>query len=282
MRAAVVGHVEWVTFVRVPCVPERGTIVHGGGTWDDAAGGGAVAAVELARLGADVVFFTALGDDEPGREARTRLEDLGVEVRAAVREGQPQRRAVTLLDADGERTIVVLGERMVPRGEDSLGWEDLAEMDTVYATGGDAEALRRARRARALVATPRLGPPLREAEAALDALVYSDRDPDEAVDLDRFIARPRATVRTLGAEGGAWVAGTEEGTWHTAPLPGPRADAYGCGDSFAAGVTFALGEEQSLPEAVQAGARSGADCLTRHGPYPAAVSPPESSVSSGA
>ena len=43
--------------------------------WDDAGGGGAVAAAELARLGADVEFFTALGDDDPvgARRGRGRL-----------------------------------------------------------------------------------------------------------------------------------------------------------------------------------------------------------------
>src|SRR5688572_18561198 len=52
VKIAVVGHVEWVEFARVERVPERGEIVHATELWEEAAGGGAVAACELARLGA--------------------------------------------------------------------------------------------------------------------------------------------------------------------------------------------------------------------------------------
>jgi ribokinase len=46
-------------------------------------------------------------------------------------------------------------------------------------------------------------------------------------------------------------------------------DAYGCGDSFAAGVTFGLGAGKSLEDAVALGARCGAAVLSGSGPYPA-------------
>ena len=42
MSVAVVGHVEWVEFVRVDHVPAPGEIVHSLETWEEAAGGGAV------------------------------------------------------------------------------------------------------------------------------------------------------------------------------------------------------------------------------------------------
>jgi ribokinase len=50
MRVAVVGHVEWVEFARVQELPRAGEIVHATETWAEAAGGGAVAAVQLAKL----------------------------------------------------------------------------------------------------------------------------------------------------------------------------------------------------------------------------------------
>ena len=50
MRAAVVGHVEMMEFVRVEHVPSSGEIVHATETWEEAAGGGAVAAVQLSKL----------------------------------------------------------------------------------------------------------------------------------------------------------------------------------------------------------------------------------------
>src|SRR5579864_3193491 len=68
-RVAVVGHVEWVEFVRIDHFPTRGAIAHARDASIRAAGGGVVAAVVLARLGAKVDFFCALGDDANGAAA---------------------------------------------------------------------------------------------------------------------------------------------------------------------------------------------------------------------
>src|ERR671937_2730239 len=102
MRVAVVGHVEWVEFARVDHVPVRGEIVHALETWEEPAGGGAVAAVQLARLAGACLFLTALGDDELGHRAKRRLEALGVRVEAAWRP-EPQRRAIVHVDGASER-----------------------------------------------------------------------------------------------------------------------------------------------------------------------------------
>ena len=74
MRLAVVGHVEWVEFARVEHVPVPGDIVHALETWEEAAGGGAVAAVQLLNLNGSVELFTSLGNDELGRRAREELD----------------------------------------------------------------------------------------------------------------------------------------------------------------------------------------------------------------
>ena len=68
-RVAVVGHVEWIEFARVPHLPAPGEIVHATESWQEAGGGGAVAAVQLAKLAGGRDFFTALADDELGRRA---------------------------------------------------------------------------------------------------------------------------------------------------------------------------------------------------------------------
>jgi ribokinase len=267
MRVAVVGHVEWVEFARVPAMPRAGEIVHASTVWQEAGGGGAVAAVQLARLAGNASFFTALGDDELGRRAAERLGQLGVDVHAAWRE-QATRRCFVHLDAMGERTITVLGERLVPHGDDPLPWDELAEIDTVYFTGGDAEALRSARAASTLVATPRARDTLLEAGVQLDVLVGSGSDEGERIDPALIQPPPRVHVATEGVRGGHYTtAGGTTGRWEPAPLPGPIADAYGCGDSFAAGLAFALGSHQGLPDALDFAARCGAACLTYAGPY---------------
>jgi len=75
---------------------------------------------------------------------------------------------------------------------------------------------------------------------------------------------PRTVVTTSGALGG-WV--RPGGPFRAASLPGPVEDAYGCGDCFAAGLTYALAAGGSMEDAVEAGARCGAAVLTGRGAY---------------
>src|SRR4051794_25182031 len=178
MNVGVVGHVEWIEFARVERVPVAGEIVHAQEAWEEPGGGGAVAAVQLAKLAGEATFFTALGDDALGRRAKEALEAMGLTVHAAWRK-EPQRRAFVHLDANGERTITVMGGRMGPSSADALPWDALAEADAVYFTAGDAGAVRAARAARMLVASVRGIEVLREAEVMLDALVASRNDPGE-------------------------------------------------------------------------------------------------------
>src|SRR5262245_30067703 len=241
MRTAVVGHVEWVEFVRVEQVPTPGAIIQASESWTEAAGGGALAAVRLAALSGRCTLYTALGRDALGDASFTELTARGVRVEAA-RVPEPQRRGFTFVDAQGERTITIIGEKHVPSGQDGLPWSELGETDAVYLVSGDAHAVRAARQARVLVATARALPVLQEAGVELDALVRSARDPSERYEPGDLDPRPKLVVATDGGKGGTWrTAGGEEGSYEPAPLGGPVADAYGAGDSFAAGLTYALG-----------------------------------------
>jgi ribokinase len=263
----VVGHVEFVEFLRVPHVPAAGEIVHARHAFAEPAGGGGVAAVQLARLSGAATLFTAFGDDAVGRRSAVGLERLGVRVQAVWREGS-QRRAMTFVDDDGERTITVIGNRHAPTGADPLPWEELAACDAVYVTAGDPNALRAARRARVLVATPRVGPALAESGVELDAIVHSAGDPGERYAAGDLKPAPRLVVATGGLAGGAYTAADgRSGTWRAAALPGPVVDTYGAGDSFAAGLTFGLAAGLDVEDALELGARCGAVCVTGAGPY---------------
>jgi ribokinase len=265
-RVAVVGHVEWVDFAVTPRLPRPGEIVHVPEFWAEAAGGGAVAVVQMTKLAGASLFITALAGDELGERTKRQLADQGVTVHAAPRPGI-QRRAFTYLTADGERTITVLGDRLVPHGDDPLPWEVLDDVGGVYFTGGDAAALRQARRARVIVATPRADRALRESGVAVDVLVHSGRDEGEELDPDKLEPHPRTVVTTLGAKGGRWDGEAGSGTWEAQPLPGERVDEYGAGDSFAAGLTTGLAAGLPIAEAVELGSRCGAANMTGRGPY---------------
>lgn len=255
-----VGHVEWVEFVRVPAMPSAGEIVHAADVFEEPAGGGAVVARQLTLLNGQCSFFTALGDDPLGRASAERLRGLGVDVQVEWTESR-SRRAWTHVDDTGERTITVLGDKLLPAGP--LPLED---HDLVFFVSGDLEALRSARRARFLAATVRELPRLREAGVPLDLLVGSANDPGESYDgsLDAAVV-----VLTDGARGG-----TANGERYDAVAPERVVDTYGAGDSFAAAVAFALARGGGLQDALALGARAGSVVIGGRGPYTAQLALP--------
>ena len=267
-RVGVVGHAEWVQFAVVGHYPRPGEVVAASEWFEEAAGSGAVAAVQLRKLSGEAVFFCALGDDDVGARARRELAGRhALELHVAARQ-QPQRRGFAHLDAEHERTITVMGERLVPHGEDPLPWQRIDDLDAVYLTGGDAGAVREARRARFLVATTRAFDAIVEAGVELDVLLASALDEGERVEAERLRPAPRHVVLTHGAKGGTWTAvDGRTGSWVGVEPPGDPVDAYGCGDSFAAGITFGLGAGYGLDRALEIGARCGAWCFTGRGPY---------------
>ena len=264
MRVAVVGHIEWVDFVPVARLPRPGEVIHAEGAFTRAAGGGGVVAGVLAELGAEVDFYTALGDDGHGRAAADQLTARGVHMHVAWRP-VPTRRAVTLLQDEGERTILTIGDRLDPLGADALDWDRLAGAAGVYMTAGDAAALKLARQAGVLVASPRARTALSHPDGPMiDAIVFSAHDRDEQAWAERSSERASLLVATEGRVGGRWW-GTSEGRWQAVQAPGPVVDSYGCGDSFAAGFTYGLASGLSVKEAAALGARRGALCATRAG-----------------
>jgi ribokinase len=263
VRVAVVGHVEWVDFLLVERVPAVGEIVQARASWQEAAGGGADAVVQLRKLAGAATLFTALGEDALGRAAQAEIEARGVRVEAAWR-GDAQRRAVCFLDSRGERTITLLGPKLVPRADDPLPWHELARTDGVYFSGGDAEALRLARRARVLVASARELATLQEAGVELEFVVASARDAGEPYRVGDLDPSPRRVVRTEGAAGGTVDPG---GRYPAAPRPGPLVDTYGAGDAFAAGLTYGLASGLDLTTALALASRCGAAVVSARGPY---------------
>lgn len=264
IRVAVVGHVDWNEFVRVVRVPDRGEIVVAHENWQAPGGGGAVAAVQLAELAGGCLFLTALAEDALGRRSAEALTEQGVTVHAAPRPS-PQRRAFVHVDEQGERTITLIGTRMVPLRAEGLPWQALADADAVYFTGGDAEALRAARAARVLVATPRTSDVVREAEVELDALVGSGADPAERLELSSSARPPKLLVSTLRDRGGRWESiDGRTGTWEGAEPTGVRANSYGAGDAFAAALTFGLAARRDVEDAVRLAARCAAAKVRGH------------------
>ena len=108
-------------------------------------------------------------------------------------------------------------------------------------------------------------------------LVGSASDPGEAYEPGTLVARAarrRAHARQRRRHvGGAATArrgsprAAATGAWNATPLPGPKVDDYGCGDAFAAALTYGLGAGMMLDEAIELAARCGAAVLCGRGPY---------------
>jgi ribokinase len=250
-----VGHLEWVESVLVDRVPGAGQIAHGMQDWSEPAGGGTVAAVQMLKLAGACDFFTALGDDDYGHRSVERFRELGIT--ADVEWFGETRRAFVQVDAHGERTITTVGAKLRRRNLPPMGG-----YDAVFFVAGEPEAMRAARAARFLSATPREVPTLLEGHVHLDLLVGSGTDPGERYDGGLDVA---LVVTTEGVRGGV----ADGRRYEAAPPPAPIVDTYGAGDSFAAALTFALGRGDELDGALALAARAGAAVITGKGPYTA-------------
>jgi ribokinase len=261
---AIVGHVEWVTHA-VGSLPARGEIADLLAPMEEPAGVGGVAAAAAARAGARTLLFTALGDDPAAAQTAAVLGSRGVEVHAA-RRPAPQTPVLSVREPDSERTIMVVGARLEPMGADPLPWHLLAEMDAVYYASGDIDVLRHARACERLVVAARRPGNLMASGVRADVIIASGHDPAEDVSGLPVNLQPKVLVLTEGAAGGIIrEEGQPDRRYPAVPAPGPVVDTYGCGDSFAAGVTVGLAQGLGIEGAAHLGARAGALCATWRG-----------------
>jgi len=259
-RVAVIGHVEWIVHVAGP-MPRPGEITRLSDPVEEPAGGGAITAAQVGKLGVACDFFTALGGDERGEASVARLAAEGITLHAARRAG-PQTWGVSAHGDDRDRAIAIIGEAVVVRAADDLPWDGLDTAASCFFTGHEPETLVLARRCPVLVVTARRLAALAESGVRPDVIVASATDADEAFDPADIDPQPGAYVWTHGAGGGRIRDADGERDYPPAQVPGEIVDTYGAGDSFAGGLTVGLGLGMSLDDAVALGARCGAHALT--------------------
>ena len=265
LKLAVIGHVEWMTFLSVDTLPKEGYISHAKDYLEAPAGGGAVTAIQMAKLtGSKVHLITSLGKDYFGEKCFEILTDYGLDLSVAWRQ-KPTRKGISMVDKMRERSITVIGERLQPTSADNLPWGDLSDYDGVFITAADPLAIQYARKAKIVTATPRVGQSiLKQSKIRLDALIGSSLDPDEQIDLNSLHPKPTIYIATEGSSGGSV---NTHGRYKPCKPSSPSLDSYGCGDSFAGGLTSALAAGWQIDKAVSLGAYCGAECSTLFGPY---------------
>ena len=266
LKLAVIGHIEWVTFLKVDQLPIAGEISHAKDYFEEAAGGAAVAAVQMARLiNEPVDLITSLGKDNNGEKCYERLIKLGLNLKVAWRE-KPTRKGISLISKDGERAITVIGERLQPIASDDLPWSDMKNYDGIFITATDKEGIRLASKARFVAATPRTGQAtLKNSKAKINALIGSGLDPGEEINYEELVPKPDIYIATEGKLGGTVY--PKEYKYKAIKPSSQEIDTYGCGDCFAGAVTTALAAKLNLDQAIKIGAYCGAECTTHYGPY---------------
>ena len=266
LKLAVIGHIEWVTFLKVDQLPIAGEISHAKDYFEEAAVGAAVAAVQMARLiNEPVDLITSLGKDNNGEKCYERLIKLGLNLKVAWRE-KPTRKGISLITKDGERAITVIGERLQPIASDDLPWSDMKNYDGIFITATDKEGIRLASKARFVAATPRTGQAiLKNSKAKINALIGSGLDPGEEINFEELVPKPDIYIATEGKLGGKVY--PKEYKYKAIKPSSQEIDTYGCGDCFAGAVTTALAAKLNLDQAIKIGAYCGAECSTHYGPY---------------
>lgn len=290
MKVAVVGSYGVGMTMRMPRLPVGGETLLGGTFSSGHGGKGSNQAVAARRLGAEVSFLTAVGDDNLGREARELWAGEGVDASSVVTTDAATMVGMILVEPSGENRIVIatgaldhLRPEHVETFRPSIASADIVVVSLEIPLDTATAALRVAREegVRTLlnpapaqpisvevwplvdVATPN------RTEAAI--LLGLDPEPDESAETlaERLHALGADTVVLTQGSHGALIHDVG-GTRHVPPVAATRVvDTTGAGDAFTGALAAELAAGRSVDEAARLAARVGAWVVGIHEVIPA-------------
>ncbi len=239
------------------------------------------AAVAIARLGGEAVFWGPTGDDDIAALIHAQLVADGVDADHLRRfEGCTSSHSVVLVDERGERLVVGLRGSALQAPAEWLPLEMLRGAGALLADvrwpAGAQRALHAARQARipaildAEIATADICDVL---VRAADHVVFSERGleayagDDVTAGLRHVLARgARVAAVTQGAAGVRWVeAGAPDVVWHCPAFPVETVDTLGAGDVFHGAYALALAQGRSVEAAMRFAAAAAAIKCSRAG-----------------
>ncbi|HEY5789696.1 MAG TPA: PfkB family carbohydrate kinase, partial [Gammaproteobacteria bacterium] len=256
-RIAVLGTLAVDRVVQLEAPLRLGAHQQGRALPDRCGGGGANAAVALARAGHQVALVSAVGDDADGRALLATLDAAGVDTAHVARLPQPTSNSLLLVDPQGERTIVNLQRLHAPHP----GVLRELELDAVYV------------RSRASDLAPLLRALLPHRRVVAHVLVGSAADLAPGLLLDPFAHATRISggqaewiVATRGPQGASAYGRGE--TLQQPALPVTAVDSTGAGDAFAAGLVHALVHGETMAGCLAVAAAWGAAAVSQAGSLP--------------
>ena len=261
-RVAIVGSYGVGLTVEVDRVPGAGETVIGRTFRADHGGKGSNQAVGCARLGADVDFLTAIGDDTFGHEAVALWQTEGVRAEI-VFAGAATMTAPILVEPTGENRIVVvpgalaeLSRAHVDAFADRIAAADVCLVQLEIPVDTALYALEVARAAGVRTILNPAPAPAKPIAVEVDYLTPNETEAP-------CVQGARGTlVLTLGARG------AQIGDERVPAFSADVVDTTGAGDAFAAAFAVALAEGADAIEAVRWGCAAGAHMVERPGVIP--------------
>jgi ribokinase len=262
-RVAIVGSYGVGLTVELDRVPEAGETVVGRSFRRDHGGKGSNQAVGAARLGAEVDFLTAIGDDAFGHEAIALWETEGVHTEAVLAPPVATMTAPIFVEPSGQNRIVIvpgalerLSHAHVDAFAERIARADVCLVQLEIPLDTALYALEVARRAGVRTI---LNPAPAPAKPIAPEVDYVTPNETEAA----AVRGARATVvLTLGEEG-AELDGVP-----VPAFPATAIDTTGAGDAFNAAFAVALAEGLADLDAVRWGCAAGAHMVEHAGVVP--------------
>ena len=261
-RVAVVGSYGVGLTVELDRVPEAGETVIGRAFRRDHGGKGSNQAVGCARLGAEVDFLTAIGDDAFGQDALELWREEDVRADAVVLNA-PTMTAPILVEPSGQNRIVVvpgalalLGRAHVDLFADRIAAADVCVVQLEIPEETALYALEVARRAGVRTILNPAPAPAQPIAPDVDYLTPNETEADSVRGAGGTL------VLTLGEQG------AQLGDVRVPAFPADVVDTTGAGDAFTAAFAVALAEGRSDLEAVRWGCAAGAHMVEHPGVVP--------------
>jgi ribokinase len=259
----VCGSMNMDLFAYVERFPRPGETMRGSSLAYAAGGKGANQSVAAARLGAEVRFHGARGNDDFGRAVADSMAEAGVDIRGIAVVEEATGLALILVEEGGENQIVVLpgaNDRVAAPAPDPAVAVWLAQAEVPVAAVEGMLSAARATGARAMLNPSPSGRLPLELVRAFDVVVVNEGELEALGD-----ALPEAVVLTLGAQGARLL---PEGTELPAN-PAQVVDTTGAGDALAGATAAGLAEGRDPADAVRLGIAAASLCVERRGCQPA-------------
>ena len=285
-KLIVLGSVNVDHILNVPKFPKPGETLSGSNYKISFGGKGANQAVAAGRLGANVQFIAAVGNDELGNKIKQQLNNDNINTcSVACIEGQNTGVALILVNAQGENQIAihaganaqVTTEYLLKYKEDIINADAiLMQLETPLATIEQAAKLAKQHQTQVILnPAPAqklsddllkhidiITPNETEAEYLTGIKVLTEKDAEKAA---IFLHKKgiETVIITLGCKG-AWVSSAQRGAI-IAGFKVKAIDTIGAGDTFNGMLVTALLEGKTLEQAVIYAHAAGALSVTKPG-----------------